>query len=415
MHMKKQLLFVCIFLVALCLTGFSADQRKTLLVYTKGYAPSTGLVETQVNQEIVSLGKYRLVTRDDVVFREISMQLSGILEGGNAKEIQQLKADAVIFIQVNDENGYQKFSKDGKTSWIDYEINTNYKLIDVASGQVLTVKTFVGTGSSNITPNAPYSQAMKNAKYNAVYNVANEIVMELNTLFKIKGSIVNITSDGRVTINVGKDIGVYEGMVFQFAKDVTINEDKFDTVQGKLLATDVKSSTSILKILELPKDFAVSDQGVYITETPNMSALRSRLALNGGMYGIKYPVFNFDVIVDNYQGLAFGMNIGACLANINSKNVILLDTGFMLGYMIDLDAMEATIPVQFGMLYDLSTDDIDKAAFSLYIKPGLKIAVNLGDFMGAYAQGGYIFEIPMNSIKTNVNGITLQAGVEFKF
>ncbi|HPO28166.1 MAG TPA: hypothetical protein PK315_11870, partial [Petrotogaceae bacterium] len=88
--MKKQLLFVFIFLVALCLTGFSADQRKTLLVYTKGYAPSTGLVETQVNQEIVSLGKYRLVTRDDVVFREISLQLSGILEGGNAKEIQQL-------------------------------------------------------------------------------------------------------------------------------------------------------------------------------------------------------------------------------------------------------------------------------------------------------------------------------------
>jgi hypothetical protein len=256
---------------------------------------------------------------------------------------------------------------------------------------------------------------MKNAKYNAVYNVANEIVMELNTLFKIKGSIVNITSDGRVIINVGKDIGVYEGMVFQFAKDVTINEDKFDTVQGKLLATDVKSSTSILKILELPKDFAVSDQGVYITETPNMSALRSRLALNGGMYGIKYPVFNFDVIVDNYQGLAFGMNIGACLANINSKNVILLDTGFMLGYMIDLDAMEATIPVQFGMLYDLSTDDIDKAAFSLYIKPGLKIAVNLGDFMGVYAQGGYIFEIPMTSIRTNVNGITLQAGVELNF
>jgi hypothetical protein len=279
----------------------------------------------------------------------------------------------------------------------------------------MTVKTFVGTGSSNITPNVPYSQAMKNAKYNAVYNVANEIVMELNTLFKIKGSIVNITSDGRVIINVGKDIGVYEGMVFQFAKDVTINEDKFDTVQGKLLATDVKSSTSILKILELPKDFSVSDQGVYITETPNMSALRSRFALSGGMYGIKYPVFNFDVIVDNYQGLAFGMNFGACLANINSKNVILMDAGFMLGYMIDLDAMEATIPLQFGMLYDISTEDADKAAFSLYIKPGLKIAVNLGDFMGVYAQGGYIFEIPMTSIRTNVNGITLQAGVELKF
>ena len=109
------------------------------------------------------------------------------------------------------------------------------------------------------------------------------------------------------------------------------------------------------------------------------------------------------------------MNFGACLANINSKNVILMDAGFMLGYMIDLDAMEATIPLQFGMLYDISTEDADKAAFSLYIKPGLKIAVNLGDFMGVYAQGGYIFEIPMTSIRTNVNGITLQAGVELKF
>jgi hypothetical protein len=246
--------------------------------------------------------------------------------------------------------------------------------------------------------------------------VANEIVWKLNRLFKIKSSIVNITSDGRVIINVGEDIGVYEGMAFQFAKDVTINGYTFDTVQGRLLATDVKSSTSILKILELPKDFAVSDQGVYITETPNMSALRSRLALNGGMYGIKYPVFNFDVIVDNYQGLAFGMNIGACLANINFKNVILMDTGLMLGYMIDLDAMEVTIPLQFGTLYDIFTEDEYKAAFSLYVKPGLKIAVNLeNDLMGIYAQGGYIFEIPMTRITTTVNGFTLLAGMEIKF
>ena len=68
------------------------------------------------------------------------------------------------------------------------------------------------------------------------------------------------------------------------------------------------------------------------------------------------------------------------------------------------------------MLEYTFTEDADKAAFSLYVKPGLKIAVNVeNDLMGIYAQGGYIFEIPMTRITTTVNGITFQTGVELKF
>ena len=407
--MKKY--FIIFLVLILSLLYFSKDMRKTLIVYTKGYSDSTALLESVIDEKIITMGKYRLITRDDMIFKEIQLQLQGVVEGKG--DLKQLKADALIYIEVLDTFYQQQESYDKTSKWWEYEVTVKYKLIDIQTGQVLENKLYKGTGQQNITKYITSNEALRDAKYQAINDAAIRIISKLNTLFILRGNILTQAPNGYLLVNIGRNHGVYKNMVFQFEKSYNVYGDSYKIKGGKLIVKDILDNKAFLKPVELPTKFKISEEGVSIVENPSMTPQRTRFNLHYTNLNTMYHGGGLDFAIDNYEGFysKFGLDF-----NLINETTFYTNMGFALGYMIYAGPIEVTPNVSFEVQGVIESSS-EASSMSFDIVPELNLGLGITNNINLYLNGGYIFNI--YSIQESglnlINGLRIKGGIEFKF
>ncbi|HOO73863.1 MAG TPA: hypothetical protein PLS66_01100, partial [Tepiditoga sp.] len=322
--MKKIIIIFFVFFVSVY---FAEDMRKTLIVYTDGYSDVTGILENRINQYITNEGKYRLVSRDDILFKDILLQLQGLTD--STRDLKLLSADALVYVKVV--NTFQDVNEDSETPYAYYEVSISYKLIDKYTGEITSSKFYDSSSKVYMTKYKSRTEALKEAKEQAVYSAAGYVVSLVNELFKITAPIIGYEGN-TVIADAGRNYGVRKGMVFYFSKTVDIAGDKKIYYDGKLTATDVMDTKSILTVLEKPEIFDYRDNSVFVTEKPNSLPLRPSFKIYySGMYnknGVYINGAGINFSADNYFGLYFDMS-----GNLFLNDTFLeMDMGFAVGY-----------------------------------------------------------------------------------
>jgi hypothetical protein len=402
--MKKNLIILLITIIGIF--AFSQDMRKTLLVYTKGYSEATGLLESELNRRISYLGKYKLVDKDDLLFRDILGNLNSNINQSNLKE---LNVDAIVFVDVTDSYQNSYIDKNNYLWW-DFKLYVNYKLINVQNGDVLESKRFTGSGTSytklastGFFTSSNSSYVMKQARDQAVGEVTGNIVSKLNMLFRIKADMNSNIVNDFVKINKGKNYGVYNGMIFQFVKEF---DGKMIT-DGKLVVKQVRENEAVLRILEHPRAFNINNAD-YVIEAPYELAIRALFDISYLNKGLKDHGVSFAFAIDNYEGLYLGGNFEYNY-NINYN---MISIAFRLGYILDMNDFAITPNIGLGVVSKLYSEDFSDDSFA--VTPGLKLDYFFNKNIGLTTEIGYDFNFGFNGNPID-NKLKLSAGLELRF
>lgn len=401
--MKKIIIIFFVFFVSVY---FAEDMRKTLIVYTDGYSDVTGILENRINQYITNEGKYRLVSRDDILFKDILLQLQGLTD--STRDLKLLSADALVYVKVV--NTFQDVNEDSETPYAYYEVSISYKLIDKYTGEITSSKFYDSSSKVYMTKYKSRTEALKEAKEQAVYSAAGYVVSLVNELFKITAPIIGYEGN-TVIADAGRNYGVRKGMVFYFSKTVDIAGDKKIYYDGKLTATDVMDTKSILTVLEKPEIFDYRDNSVFVTEKPNSLPLRPSFKIYySGMYnknGVYINGAGINFSADNYFGLYFDMS-----GNLFLNDTFLeMDMGFAVGYMYYLGPVMFGPKLGFNMNYVISQYYDD---YPVSFVPSVVANFNFTKNFGIYTEAGYSFRV-LEEKSNYGNSFVIKSGINFIF
>ncbi|MGM0641211.1 MAG: hypothetical protein ACQESN_07310 [Thermotogota bacterium] len=403
--------FIIFIILLMSIFGLSQDLRKTLVVYTTGNADDSAILRESIISRLNSQGKYRVVTSNDFLYRDVIEKISG----NNTKALKDINADALIFVEILDTFEDKKYNEDTEQDYWEYNIWVNYKLIDINTAEVKETKRFMGSGTSYIDGFKSSFSANREARNYAISSVSSNIVTKLNALFKIKANVISDIIDDFVKVNLGRNAGIYEGMVFQFAREVNVGNGRKTILDGKLYVKQVREETAILRIAEYPTRFRVKDAS-YVLENPYMSPFRGRLNLyytnfNSGKNGI-----GMKIGMDNYEGFYFAGDFSFTFASDQ------LDTlaGIEMGYMIYANNISVTPNIDLGGKTTFIVDELNGIYNSFYVSPGIMMNFALTKNIGFFAEGSYIFDFPIqNEFNSSTldaeNGLKINLGVEFIF
>ncbi|MBM7559371.1 hypothetical protein [Marinitoga litoralis] len=401
--MGKKILILLFVLVSLLV--FSEDSRKTLLIYTKGYSMISNKVEHKLKERIIEMGKYRLIERNLNVMNEVERILSGV---ANKKDfnLNQLAADYIVYVEVIDANSRRK-TDDEDNVWYEYEIEGAYRLIDVETSQILEVKTIDAYGSYNVTKFISEDEARENAKDLAIDYLVSSLVYRMNKLFLISANIINIENN-MVLIDAGRNVGIYKGMMFSFAKVYKINDDVYRKKDGKLIVRELSQNSAVLEILVKPK-FELSED-LKVIENPDLSPIRAHLVLSGGYMLDDNYIFRMDFIGDNYKGFGFGTFIDFIFGNKAN-----FSTGFSLYYMKDFGIIMPQLGVDLYMSSSLEYDTEYATNIALGISPNIGFEFLITDNFGITLNGGYKFESTIEGNFEESNSPFIRLGIDILF
>lgn len=403
--MKK---YIIILILLISLFGFSEDIRKTLVVYTTGNTSVSTILRESIVSKINSQGKYRIVTSNDFLYRDIIEKI----KGNDTNVLKNINADALIFIEIIDTFEEKNYNEEIEQYYWEYNIWVNYKLIDINTAEVEEIQSFMGSGISYIDGFKTSFTANREARNYAISSVSSNVVTKLNSLFKIKANIISDIIDDFVKIDLGRNAGVYEGMVFQFASSVNMENGRRNILDGKLYVKQVREETAILRIAEYPTKFKVSDSD-FILENPNMVPFRSRFGIYYTNFESNESGFGFKFGIDNYEGFyaAFDFN-----SDFSSEQIDTF-TGFEFGYMIYTNSVSITPNIDLGAKTSFNLNQVFN---SFYISPGIMMEYKLTKNIEFFAETTYIFDFPVkNEINSIVidpeNGFKVNVGIELVF
>jgi hypothetical protein len=395
--MKKY--FIITFILFISLFGLSEDLRKTLVVYITGNTDDSSILREEIVTRLNSQGKYRVVTSNDFLYRDVIEKIRGNETGA----LKNIDADALIFVEIIDTFEDKKYNEDLEQYYWEYNIWVNYKLIDINTAEVEETQRFMGSGTSYIDEFKSSFSANREARDYAISSVSSNIVTKLNALFKIKANIISDIIDDFVKIDLGRNAGIYEGMVFQFVSSINMGNTRRTILDGKLYVKQVREETAILRIAEYPTKFKVSDSD-FILENPNLVPFRSRFGIYYTNFESNEIGFGFKFGIDNYEGFyaAFDFNSDFSIEQIDTF------TGFEVGYMIYTNSVSITPNIDLGAKTSFNSNQVFN---SFYISPGV---------MMEYKETTYIFDFPVKN-ETNTttldpeNGLKINVGAEFMF
>ncbi|KAF2956828.1 hypothetical protein [Marinitoga sp. 38H-ov] len=397
--------FIVLIFILTSLVAFSEDNRKTLLIYTKGYSMISNKVEHKLKERIIEMGKYRLIERNLSVMNEIERILSGV---ANKKDfnLNQLAADYIVYVEVIDANSRRKTDDEGNV-WYEYEIEGAYRLIDVETSQILEVKTIDTFGSYSVTKFVSEDEARENAKDFAIDNLVSSLVYRMNKLFLISANIINIENN-MVLIDSGRNVGIYKGMMFSFAKIYKINDDVYRKKDGKLIVRELSENSAILEILVKPK-FEISEN-IKVVENPDLSPIRGHFTLSGGYMLDNNYIFRMDFIGDNYRGFGFGTYIDFIFGNKSN-----FSTGISLYYMKAFGNIMPQIGTDVYMSSSLDYDTEYATNIAIGISPNIGMEFLITDNFGITINGGYKFESVLEGNFEESNTPFIRLGIDILF
>jgi hypothetical protein len=403
--------FIILLILLLSLFGFSEDIRKTLVVYTTGNANDATVLRESIASRLNSQGKYRVVTSNDFLYRDVIEKI----RGNNTKALKGIDADALIFVEIYDTFEEKKYNKDIEQYYWEYNIWVNYKLIDINTAEVEENQRFMGRGTSYIDGFKSSFSANREARDYAISSVSSNIVTKLNALFKIKANIISDIIDDFVKIDRGRNAGIYEGMVFQFASSVNMGNERRTILDGKLYVKEVREETAILRIAEYPTRFRVSNAS-YVLENPYMNPFRGRVNIYYTNFNSSESGLGFKFGMDNYEGFYFAFDFNFDIASDQLDTF----TGIELGYMIYANNMSVTPNIDLGIKTSFKSNYPTQIFNSFYLSPGAMMEYKLTKNIGFFAETTYIFDFPIKN-ETNVtpflpeNGLKINIGTEFMF
>ncbi|WP_129408271.1 hypothetical protein [Marinitoga lauensis] len=403
--MKKRI-FVFILLI-FALSIFAEDSRKTLLIYSKGYSTLSNKVEHRLKERLLEMGKYRLVERDLNVLNEVERVLSGVT---NKKgfEFKHLAADYIVYVEVIDAESRRKEDDEGNV-WYEYEIEGAYRLIDVETSQILEIKTINAFGSYNVTKFVSEDEARENAKEQAIDYLVSSLVYRMNKLFLISANIINIENN-MVLIEAGRNVGIYKGMMFSFAKIYKVNDDVYRKKDGKLIVREVSMKSAILEILVEPK-FKVDDN-VRVIENPDLSPIRGHITLSGGYVFDGNYLGRIDFIGDNYKGFGFGTYFDFIFGNDKAIN---FSAGITFSYMKNFGRIMPQAGVDLYMSSKFNSDTEYATNMALGVSPNVGIELLITDNFAITVNGGYRFETTVEGNYEEINAPFVRFGIDILF
>lgn len=407
--MKKYFIIFTILLITIL--GLSEDLRKTLVVYTTGNAQDSTILRENIISKLNSQGKYKIVTSNDFLYRDVIEKINGNDKGA----LKNIDADALIFIEILDTFEDKKYDEDLDQYWWEYDIWVSYKLINIDTAEVEETQRYMGSGSSYISDYKSSFTANKEARNQALSSISFSIVSKLNALFKIKANVVSDIIDDFVKINLGRNAGVYNGMVFQFAKEVNMGNTRKTILDGKLYVKQVREETAILRIAEYPTKFRATNAD-YVLENPYMSPVRGRINLYYTNFNSSKNGLGMKIGIDNYEGFYLAGDFSFTFASDKFDVYSALE----LGYMIYLDNLSVTPNIDFGSKATFVVDQLNGIYNSFILSPGLMIDYKMSKNIAFFAEGSYILDFPFennfNSTTLDAeNGLKINVGAEFLF
>src|SRR6056297_1464303 len=90
--------FIILIILLISVFALSQDLRKTLVVYTTGNADDSAILRESIISRLNSQGKYRVVTSNDFLYRDVIEKING----NNTGALKNISADALIFVEILD-------------------------------------------------------------------------------------------------------------------------------------------------------------------------------------------------------------------------------------------------------------------------------------------------------------------------
>ncbi|POZ90327.1 hypothetical protein [Petrotoga sp. SL27] len=410
--MKKILIlsiFVSIFLLQLFSQSSRViDLRRSFLIYTEGNSSIGSLVEQYLKNNLEKQGKYKVLTKDDLLLENLREMLK------NENYIKKnLEMDFLVYIQILE--SFPNLERSKELTWWEYRIIAKINVVKISTGENIYSKLHTSSGTSYINASTSNFEALYYSRRSAANNLASFIATELNKLFKIRANIV-AKENNYVHIDAGRNVGIRKGMMFEFVISKELNGEFYDLHGGKLIAEEVWNNNSLLKILETPKNFNYQDQNVYVLENPSLSPIRTITRIFYANEGFKKNGIGFEVGIDDYEHLYTGFSF----VFLFDENTIDGDIDFKLGYLnYLLEMAETDATLLFGILVGFKSVTASDDASALYFKltPVIEYNYYFSETFGLYLEAGYNFLFPIEEIGNieSTNDFKISAGVTFRF
>ncbi|PNR88491.1 hypothetical protein X925_06110 [Petrotoga sp. 9T1HF07.CasAA.8.2] len=406
----KRILMLSIFVSIFLLQLFSQsseviDLRRSFLIYTEGDSSIGSLLEQYLKNDLEEQGKYKVLSKDDLLLEN----LREMLENEDYMK-KNLDADFLVHIQILE--SFPNLEKTEELIWWEYRILAKVNVVKISTGENIYSKLLTSSGTSYINASTSDFEAIYYSRRSAANNLASSISTELNKLFKIKANIISIENK-YVHIDAGRNVGIREGMMFEFVITKELNGEFYDLHGGKLIAEEVWDNNSLLKILEAPKNFNYRDENVYVLENPTLSPIRTITGIYYVNEGFEKNGVGFEAGFDNYEHLYTGFSF----VFLFDESTFDGDFDFKLGYLNYLSETDATLLL--GILVGVKSVTASDDASAVYFKlsPVIDYSYYINETSGLYIEAGYNFLFPIEEVGNieTTNDFKISAGFTFRF
>ncbi|RLL85446.1 hypothetical protein CN13_07585 [Petrotoga sp. HKA.pet.4.5] len=406
----KRILMLSIFVSIFLLQLFSQsseviDLRRSFLIYTEGDSSIGSLLEQYLKNDLEEQGKYKVLSKDDLLLEN----LREMLENEDYMK-KNLDADFLVYIQILE--SFPNLEKTEELIWWEYRILAKVNVVKISTGENIYSKLLTSSGTSYINASTSDFEAIYYSRRSATNNLASSISTELNKLFKIKANIISIENK-YVHIDAGRNVGIREGMMFEFVITKELNGEFYDLHGGKLIAEEVWDNNSLLKILEAPKNFNYRDENVYVLENPTLSPIRTITGIYYVNEGFEKNGVGFEAGFDNYEHLYTGFSF----VFLFDESTFDGDFDFKLGYLNYLSETDATLLL--GILVGVKSVTASDDASAVYFKlsPVIDYSYYINETSGLYIEAGYNFLFPIEEVGNieTTNDFKISAGFTFRF
>ncbi|WP_041534119.1 hypothetical protein [Petrotoga mobilis] len=406
----KRILMLSIFVSIFLLQLFSQsseviDLRRSFLIYTEGDSSIGSLLEQYLKNDLEEQGKYKVLSKDDLLLEN----LREMLENEDYMK-KNLDADFLVHIQILE--SFPNLEKTEELIWWEYRILAKVNVVKISTGENIYSKLLTSSGTSYINASTSDFEAIYYSRRSATNNLASSISTELNKLFKIKANIISIENK-YVHIDAGRNVGIREGMMFEFVITKELNGEFYDLHGGKLIAEEVWDNNSLLKILEAPKNFNYRDENVYVLENPTLSPIRTITGIYYVNEGFEKNGVGFEAGFDNYEHLYTGFSF----VFLFDESTFDGDFDFKLGYLNYLSETDATLLL--GILVGVKSVTASDDASAVYFKlsPVIDYSYYINETSGLYIEAGYNFLFPIEEVGNieTTNDFKISAGFTFRF
>lgn len=363
---------------------------------------------------IYKLRKYRIVIRDQTIYDEVKLMLSGIAQGGSEYQAQ-LDTDGIIYVQILD-----TFSERGKNDtkeWIDFHAIVNYKFVYVKTGEVLNSRKIDAYSRAFIEKEVSVQQALRTSKLSAVDFISQEISKDMSHAFILSAKVSGEKWLDLFYIDGGTNCGISENMTFNFVENLNNSAGTYEVIEGKAVVVEAFPDSSIIKVLEKPLRFPVSVSTTHLMENPYIKLHRKSFRISASFDGLNTPGFFIKSGYDDYTGVFCASFMQAGLKDYS----VSINLGVDGGYLLDINGLlKSGISLGAACGYDFQNNSgknfnpftPESCDFYLFIPFCASLYLKINDNLSFVSEAAYRLNVYGDKKIFNHEPYVIRAGLE---